>query len=213
MSLIETMLKKGGLAPLPKSSVPVATATLATVATQRQSPRPKVARIATVAVATPKTDPTPEAESLESWQDWQSANPLPGNVTMTEGETSDIRGWLAFIGEVDPLAVVDALSLCERFPDTKAHFLREAKTTKSLQAIATRAALEAAQEHALILNQDKLRTTNANVTALAEAFYNHLFGPGVATGCCWAPRNRYCAEGLKLRDTYYNAAKAAGKMT
>ena len=94
------------------------------------------------------------------------------------------------------------------------HGLNQAHTTEARQVIAARAALEAAQERAGILEHEGglKRTEAERVAKLAEAFYNHLFGPAQATGCCYAPRNRYCAEGLKLRDVYYDAAKAAKKL-
>ncbi len=156
-----------------------------------------------------------ETESLEQWQVWQAANPSPGNVTLTETETADLRAWLAFIGETDHATIADVLSTCERFPDTKAHCLNEARTTKARQVIAARAALEAAEERAAILEHDaKVKRTKAEEVAhLAEAFYNHLFGQGQATGCCYGRTGRYCAEGKRLRDAYYEAAKTAGGLS
>ena len=169
-----------------------------------------------VTPVTAQNDNTQSAEtaSLESWEQWQAANPSPGNVKLTEGEVSHLRAWLAFIGETDPQTIADVLSTCERFPDTRAHCLREARTTKARQVIAARVAREAAEERAGILEHDAgLKRTDAErVAKLAEAFYNHLFAQAHVTGCCWAPRNRYCAEGLKFRDAYYDAAKAAGKL-
>ena len=38
---------------------------------------------------------------------------------------------------------------------------------------------------------------------LAEAFYNHIFGAALESGCCYAPNDRYCAQGKRLRDEYY----------
>ncbi|MDA8190412.1 MAG: hypothetical protein M0Z68_02790, partial [Gammaproteobacteria bacterium] len=111
---------------------------------------------------------------------------------------------MAFIGETDHATIADVLSTCERFPDTKAHCLNEARTTKARQVIAARAALEAAEERAAILEHDaKVKRTKAEEVAhLAEAFYNHLFGQGQATGCCYGRTGRYCAEGKRLRDAY-----------
>ena len=151
---------------------------------------------------------------LEPWEQWQAANLSPGNVPLTEGETSDLRAWLDLIGGHDKAAIDDLLTACEAFPDTKAHYLNQAATTEARQVIAARAALEAAEERAAILEYDGglTRVEAARVAKLAGVFYNHLMGPAAATGCCWAPRNRYCAEGLKLRDTYYEAAKAAGRL-
>lgn len=104
--------------------------------------------------------------------------------------------------------------MCERFPDTKAHCLNEARTTKARQVIAGRAALEAAEERAGILEHDaKMKRTKAEEVAhLAADFYNHLFGQGQATGCCYGRTGRYCIEGKRLRDAYYEAAKTADKL-
>jgi hypothetical protein len=44
--------------------------------------------------------------------------------------------------------------------------------------------------------------------ALAEAFYQHLCGPGKAANCCYAPAERYCAEGKRLQAAYYEAVQA-----
>ena len=218
MSLIETMLKKGGLAPLPKQlsqpSQMVATLSGKENSSIGAGSSPTVATVATVAVANPKTDLTPIRE-LESWQEWQAEHPSTGTVPLSDDETLSLRAWLDLIGEHDKTVIDDVLSTCERFPDTKAHCLTQAHTTEARQAIAARAALEAAQERAGILEHDAgiERTEAERVAKLAEAFYNHLFAQAHVTGCCWAPRNRYCAEGLKLRDTYYLAAREAGKMT
>ena len=43
---------------------------------------------------------------------------------------------------------------------------------------------------------------NPDVTKLAKAFYDHIMGEGVRNNCCYAPRNRYCEEGRRLRDAY-----------
>lgn len=155
----------------------------------------------------PPVPPQNNKAQLESWEQWQAAHPSPGTVPLTADETADIRAWLAFIGETDPLAVEDALSICGRFPDTKAHFLREARHTEARQVIAAREALAHAQ-----VPRDESLPVDESVTQLAEAFYNHLFGPGQATGCCCGRTNRYCIEGKRLRDTYYAAAKEAGKL-
>ncbi len=174
---------------------------------------PKTAPVLTVPPVPPKNNKGQSGE-LESLEKWQAANPSPGNVTLTDGESLSLRAWLDLIGETDAATVADVLRTCSRFPDTKAHCLREAATTQARQVIAARVALEAAEERTAILEHDAgmKRTDAERVAKLAEAFYNHLFGPAQATNCCYAPRNRYCAEGLKLRDTYYDAAKAAKRM-
>ncbi len=148
------------------------------------------------------------------WEQWQADHPSPGTVPLTTDEALDIRAWLTFIGETDPATIADVLRTCERFPDTLAHCLNQARTTEARQVIAARAALDAAQERAAILEHDAgmKRTEAERVSKLAEAFYNHLFGPAQATNCCYAPRGRYCNEGKKLKDAYYDAAKTAGKM-
>ena len=73
---------------------------------------------------------------------------------------------------------------------------------------AEEAAFEATEERAAILEYDGgLTRPDADaVSALAAAFYRHLFGPARETRCCNAPRTRYCAEGQRLRDAYFEAA-------
>lgn len=172
-------------------------------------------------LAVPPVPPVPpqntkvQSAELESWEQWQAEHPSPGTTPLTADETLSLRAWLAFIGEHDKPTIADVLRTCERFPDTKAHCLNEARTTKARQVIAARAALEAAEERAAILEHDaKVKRTKAEEVAhLAEAFYNHLFGPGEATNCCYAPKGRYCAEGKRLRDAYYEAAKTAGGLS
>lgn len=51
--------------------------------------------------------------------------------------------------------------------------------------------------------------TDAAVAAAAHAFHNHLFGPGKATGCCFARNGRYCAKGARLREAYHAAHRQA----
>ena len=67
--------------------------------------------------------------------------------------------------------------------------------------------LEAAEERAAILEYDGgLPGAQAIVIAdLFKAFYGHLMGIGKKTNCCHAPVNRYCPEGKRLRDAYYEA--------
>jgi hypothetical protein len=59
------------------------------------------------------------------------------------------------------------------------------------------------------LEETQGETTNdaETVAALAEAFYQHLCGPGRATNCCFAPAGRYCPEGERLREAYYEAVQ------
>lgn len=66
---------------------------------------------------------------------------------------------------------------------------------------------EAAEKRRAILEHAaKLAAEQADrITQLARAFYNHCFGPAVQTRCCIPRCNRYCAEGVRLRDAYYGA--------
>ena len=138
-------------------------------------------------------------------------------VTVTplnKAERSHILAWLAFIGEKDPRTIADVLATCERYPDTRAHCLREARNAGARRIIAARVAKEASEERAGILEHEAglARTEAERVSKLAEAFYNHLWGPGMASNCCHGRTGKYCAEGRKLRDAYYEAAKSAGKL-
>lgn len=71
---------------------------------------------------------------------------------------------------------------------------------------------EAAEERAAIVEYEAgLSRAQADyVATLAQDFYNHLFGPAKATGCCYAPRGRYCPVGLKLRGAYHEACANGG---
>ena len=73
--------------------------------------------------------------------------------------------------------------------------------------MAAEASREAAEERAAILEYDGglPRPEAERIAALAQAFYNHLFGTAKATGCCYAKAERYCPEGRRLRDAYYGA--------
>lgn len=44
---------------------------------------------------------------------------------------------------------------------------------------------------------------------LAHTFYKHLFGEAKRTNCCYARVGRYCAEGRRLREAYYQVARLA----
>jgi len=63
----------------------------------------------------------------------------------------------------------------------------------------------------LELKADSKREQAERVAGLARDFYNHLFGPAKETSCCVAPAGRYCAEGQRLRDLYYDAAREANR--
>lgn len=58
--------------------------------------------------------------------------------------------------------------------------------------------------------QGEITNDAETVAALAEAFYQHLCGPGRAVSCCFAPAGRYCPEGEQLREAYYEAMRATG---
>lgn len=66
---------------------------------------------------------------------------------------------------------------------------------------------EASEERAAILEFDGClpRTKAEAVAELFKAFYGHLMGVGKRDCCCYAPVNRYCSEGRRLRDIYYGA--------
>ena len=136
-------------------------------------------------------------------------NPSPGSVPLTADETLSLRAWLAFIGETDKATIEDVLRACERSLTTRAHWLREARFTEA--AVATRAASEAFEERAAILEYEGglSRKEAERIAQLSRAFYAHLMA---RTGCCYAPHDRYCPEGQRLRDAYYTAAKAAGRL-
>lgn len=134
---------------------------------------------------------------------------------LTLTDKTEIRAWLAGIGETDSATIADVLAICERFPDTRQWCLREAESCPTREKRVARSVQEATEKRAVPTEQDGAasRTAAVEVSALALAFYNHLFGPGQATGCCYGRTNRYCPEGRRLRDTYYEAAKVAGKLT
>ena len=140
--------------------------------------------------------------------DTVTVTPLTRALTRTEA--LDLRAWLRLIGETNPVTITDVLAVCERFPDTRAYCLNAARTTEVRQMVAARAAMDREQDR----EQDaKIKRTEAErVAKLAEDFYNHLFGPGQATGCCYGRTNRYCDEGKRLRDTYYEAARHTGRL-
>ncbi|MHB1529366.1 MAG: hypothetical protein ACYCXT_08085 [Acidiferrobacteraceae bacterium] len=70
---------------------------------------------------------------------------------------------------------------------------------------------EATEERAAIMEHDGglKRSEAERIASLSRAFYSHIMA---GTGCCYAPHDRYCSEGLKLRDVYYEAAKTAGRL-
>ncbi len=185
----------------------------ATAATARNG-APVAAKPAPVLACTAETSATAQNDKLQAWEVWQAAHPSPGTVPLNKAERAHLLAWLELIGETDKATIADVLATCERYPDTRAHCLREARNAGARRIIAARVALEAAEERAAIMEHDgHLKRTEAErIAKLAEAFYNHLWGPGMATGCCYGRTGRYCHEGRKLKDAYYEAAKSAGKL-
>lgn len=49
---------------------------------------------------------------------------------------------------------------------------------------------------------------NERTAEAAHAFYEHIMGDGVRLNCCYAPGNRYCKEGVMLRNKYYDACNS-----
>ena len=92
-------------------------------------------------------------------------------------------------------------------PDARSFYL--GLSTETPQPDPEADAKEAAEERAAILEYEaKLSRKKAErKAALANDFYNHLFGPAKETKCCYAPVGRYCAEGERLRVAYYGAAQ------
>ncbi len=71
---------------------------------------------------------------------------------------------------------------------------------------------EAVEERKAILEHDGgLDSSSAEkVAELAEAFYAHIFGEAKRTHCCYPRSGRYCAEGQRLKDAYYQAVRNEG---
>lgn len=157
----------------------------------------------------PATGPVP-------WQQWQAEHPpAPDAPPLTEAEETQIRGWLHFIGETDPGEVADAVLTCWRYPGTRAWILAQHAAIPVRQAVARELAQESVEERAGILEHDGglARQDAERIAQLAKAFYDHLFGPGVATGCCHGSTGKYCAEGKRLQTIYCKVTKAAHKLT
>ncbi|MHB8347064.1 MAG: hypothetical protein ACYDHM_07685 [Acidiferrobacterales bacterium] len=150
------------------------------------------------------------------WQEWQAAHPpAPDAPPLTEAEEIQIRGWLHFIGETDPGEIADVVLTCWRYPGTRAWILAQHAAIPVRQAVARELAQESVEERAGILEHDGglARQDAERIAQLAKAFYDHLFGPGVATGCCHGSTGKYCAEGKRLQTIYCKVTKAAHKLT
>ena len=112
----------------------------------------------------------------EPWEAWQAAHPSPGTVPLNKAERAHILAWLAFIGETDAATIADTLATCERYPDTRAHCLREARNAGARRIIAARMAREAAEERAGILEHEAVHIPKqddqgfrSNVTADSDS--------------------------------------------
>ena len=51
--------------------------------------------------------------------------------------------------------------------------------------------------------------TAEDLSRLDHQFHNHLFGPGIRDNCCAPRHGRYCDEGRRLKDQYYQACQLA----
>ena len=185
---LAALIRKGGLAQVAVAKSPgIATAIRAIPATHGGGSGGIVATVATIAVANPLS---PEHQAA-------------------------IRAWLTTIGEHNPVLIAETLDQCRADVGARDYFLGRAAAIPSQEVAAQEAAYEATEERAAILEYDGglTRSEADRVAQLAGAFYNHIMGPGAATGCCHAPVNRYCLEGKRLRGVYYEAAKAAGRLT
>lgn len=175
-------------------------ATVATLATPAPDPPSTVATLPNA--------PVLETQRFMSLEDWRAV-PVPPAPPLTVEDEHLIRGWLQSLGE--PLAAIEHdVAVARRREDTRAWLLARAREQSVDVAAAVREAVEqrtAVLEHEAELKPDQVKA----VARLARDFYRHLFGPGVATGCCHGRTGRYCAEGKRLRDIYYEAAADAGK--
>ncbi len=150
------------------------------------------------------------------WEQWQAEHPpSPDAPPLTEAEETAIREWLAYIGETDPGEIADVILVCWRSTDTRVWCLKQYAAIPGEQEAAKRAAQEAIEERAGILEHEAglERTEAERIAKLAGDFYSHLFGPGQGTGCCHGSTGKFCTEGRQLRDRYYNAVKATGRLT
>ncbi|MES9949349.1 MAG: hypothetical protein ABW118_10350 [Candidatus Thiodiazotropha sp.] len=68
---------------------------------------------------------------------------------------------------------------------------------------------EATEERRAILDYESgLDGPSAEeVAELAERFYSHLFSEGKRLNCCNGRSGRYCSEGQRLKDAYYEAER------
>jgi hypothetical protein len=131
--------------------------------------------------------------------------PLAPDVART------LRGWLAGIGEDDPLTVAQVLERAQSDPEALAYYLDRAAPWAQAQAAAvTEAVTEARNEREAILTHlGKLPPHQARALAdLAGAYYAHAWScptcrAGTLTG---AKLHRPCPEGAALWDRYADAA-------
>lgn len=78
--------------------------TSATIATEEQEKLSTVAEVATVAARNPNSD-----------------------GTLSNTEKQKIISWLEFIGEIDPLIMIEVLEACSNNVDSREYFLQRAK--------------------------------------------------------------------------------------
>lgn len=71
---------------------------------------------------------------------------------------------------------------------------------------------EAVEERKAILEYESGldRASAKKVAELAEAFYSHIFGEAKRTHCCYPRSGRYCTEGQRLKDAYYQSVRNEG---
>ena len=71
----------------------------------------------------------------------------------------------------------------------------------------------AAERAAIVQHEAQLASSDAErVRELARKYYAHLMGAGRDDGCCYARVGKFCAEGLRLRAEYFDAAANARPM-
>ncbi|MHB1529372.1 MAG: hypothetical protein ACYCXT_08115 [Acidiferrobacteraceae bacterium] len=133
-----------------------------------------------------------------SLADFRAIPVLPA-PPLSPADEATIRAWLQSSGET-PASIASDLEVFRRRLDTRQWLLKIIER-------------EAGPARKTRNRSPHGRPAEDRVTQLAAEFYDHLFGPGIATRCCGPSHDRYCDVGRELRDTYYTAAKAVGKLT
>ncbi len=108
--------------------------------------------------------------------------------------------------------VIQVLPLLKAHKSEILAYLRRAANEQTGAEEVSEAVRESVGERAAILEYEAgFSRDEADQTAeYCRDFYTHLFGPGKANNCCYAPADRYCEEGRRLRDRYYEAVKRRG---